>query len=79
MTPATIPATETPYPRPAYAWYVVVVLLLAYILAFVDREVIAQLVPDIKKSLQISDTKISFLLGGAFAVFYTFFGVLIAW
>ena len=28
MTPATIPATETPYPRPAYAWYVVVVLLL---------------------------------------------------
>ena len=68
-----------PYPRPAYAWYVVVVLLLAYVLAFIDREVIAQLVPDIKHSLQISDTKMSFLLGGAFAVFYTFFGVMIAW
>jgi MFS family permease len=79
MTPATIPATETPYPRPAYAWYVVVVLLLAYILAFIDREVIALLVPDIKRDLGISDTKMSFLLGGAFAVFYTFFGVLIAW
>lgn len=77
--PAASPAAEAPYPRPAYAWYVVVVLLLAYILAFIDREVIAQLVPDIKKSLQISDTKISFLLGGAFAVFYTFFGVAIAW
>lgn len=77
-TPATLPA-HVPYPRPAYAWYVVVVLLIAYILAFVDREVIAQLVPDIKRSLQISDTKISFLLGGAFAVFYTFFGVAIAW
>ena len=42
MTPATIPATETPYPRPAYAWYVVVVLLLAYILAFIDREAWAE-------------------------------------
>ena len=68
-----------PYPNPVYAWYVVVVLLLAYILAFVDREIIALLVPDIKASLQISDTQMSFLLGGAFAVFYTFFGVMIAW
>jgi len=68
-----------PYPNPVYAWYVVIVLLLAYILAFVDREIIALLVPDIKASLQISDTQMSFLLGGAFAVFYTFFGVMIAW
>jgi MFS family permease len=77
--PTPPPAQSIPYPRPAYAWYVVVVLLLAYILAFVDREIIALLVPDIKESLQISDTQMSFLLGGAFAVFYTFFGVLIAW
>jgi MFS family permease len=68
-----------PYPRPAYAWYVVVVLLIAYILAFVDREVMSLLVPDIKRTLGISDTKMSLLLGGAFAIFYTFFGVLIAW
>jgi MFS family permease len=77
-SPAALPA-DVPYPRPAYAWYVVVILLLAYILAFVDREVIALLVPDIKRSLQLSDTKMSFLLGGAFAVFYTLFGVIIAW
>ncbi len=70
---------QPPYPRPAYAWYVVVVLLLAYVLAFVDREVIALLVPDIKHDLGVSDTRMSFLLGGEFAVFYTFFGVLIAW
>jgi MFS family permease len=72
-------AQTPPYPHPAYAWYVVVVLLLAYILAFIDREIIALLVPDIKASLQISDTQMSLLLGGAFAVFYTFFGVIIAW
>jgi len=71
--------SSPPYPHPIYAWYVVVVLLLAYILAFVDREIIALLVPDIKASLKISDTQMSLLLGGAFAVFYTFFGVIIAW
>ncbi len=68
-----------PYPRPAYAWYVVVVLLLAYILAFVNREVIALLVSDIKRDLGISDVRMSLLLGGAFAIFYTFCGVVIAW
>ncbi len=77
--PGSAPGTIPPYPAPLYSWYVVVVLLLAYILAFVDREVIALLVPDIKQSLHISDTEMSLLLGGAFAVFYTFFGVLIAW
>lgn len=80
MSSSDAPAAKSvPYPHPAYAWYVVVVLLLAYILAFIDREIIALLVPDIKASLQISDTQMSLLLGGAFAVFYTFFGVAIAW
>jgi MFS family permease len=69
---------DRPYPSAAYSWYVVVVLLAAYILAFVDREIIAQLVPGIKATLHISDTQMSLLLGAAFAIFYTFFGVLIA-
>ena len=90
MTPATLPAAATPadpaavravppYPDQAYAWYVVVVLLLAYIIAFIDREIINLLVPDIKASLGINDTQMSLLMGGAFAIFYTFFGLLIAW
>lgn len=68
-----------PYPRPAYAWYVVGVLLVAYIFAFIDRDVIALLVQPIKADLDISDTQMSLLLGGAFALFYTFFGIPIAW
>ena len=68
-----------PYPRPAYAWYVVSVLLIAYILAFIDREVMALLVHDIEATLKISDTQMSLLLGGAFAIFYTFCGAGIAW
>ena len=63
------------YPRAGYAWYVVAVLLVAYILAFVDRDVISLLVQPIRADLGISDLQMSFLLGGAFALFYTFFGM----
>jgi MFS family permease len=68
-----------PYPAAAYAWYVVAILLLAYILAFVDREVMSLLVKSIETSLDISDTQMSLLLGGAFALLYTLLGVPIAW
>ncbi len=81
MTAAERPSDRAlpPYPNPAYAWYTVVVLLIAYILAFVDRDVIALLVQPIKADLDIGDTQMSLLLGGAFALFYTFFGIPIAW
>jgi len=72
-------AIDASYPRPAYAWYVVVVLLLAYILAFVDREVMSLLVKSIEASLRLSDTQMSLLLGGAFALLYTLLGIPIAW
>ena len=86
MTPATLPAAAPPtdptvaravppYPDQAYAWYVVVVLLLAYILAFVDREIINLLVPDIKASLGINDTQVSLLQGFAFAIFFSIAGI----
>ena len=67
------------YPRPAYAWYVVSVLLVAYIFAFIDREIMAIMVKDIEATLNISDTEMSLLLGGAFAIFYTLCGTAIAW
>lgn len=72
-------APETPYPNRAYAWYVVGVLLIAYILSFVDRELLGLLVEPIKADLELSDTQMSLLLGPAFAIFYTAFGVPIAW
>ena len=71
--------SDFPYPRPAYAWYVVTVLYLAYVLAFVDREIIALMIRDIKISLRLSDWQISWLLGLAFAVFYTVIGILLGW
>ena len=66
------------WPAPAYAWYVVLILTLAYTVSFVDRQIINLLVEPIKADLQISDTQISLLQGLAFAVFYSVLGVPIA-
>jgi MFS family permease len=63
------------YPSPAYAWYVVAVLTLAYVVSFIDRQILSLLVKPIRTDLRISDTEISLLMGATFAVFYTLFGI----
>jgi len=63
-----------PYPRDAYAWYVVAVLMLAYVLSYVDRSILTLLVVPIKRDIGLSDTQISLLHGFAFALFYTLMG-----
>ncbi|WP_338425183.1 spinster family MFS transporter [Sphingopyxis kveilinensis] len=67
------------WPRPAYSWYVVGVLLLAYTLSFIDRMILTLLVAPIRAALEISDTEVSLLIGLAFALFYTLLGLPIAW
>lgn len=64
-----------PWPRPGYAWYVVVVLLLAYTCSFIDRMILTLLVAPIRADLGISDTQMSLLVGFAFAVLYTLAGL----
>lgn len=59
----------------AYAWYALFVLVLVYIVNFVDRQILSILVPDIKRDLGVSDAQIGFLYGTAFAVFYALFGI----
>lgn len=63
------------YPNPVYAWYVVVLLTAAYIVSFIDRQVMNLMVEPIKASLNISDTQMSLLLGLAFGLFYTVMGI----
>ncbi len=63
------------YPSPVYGWYVVVILTLAYVISFLDRQILALLVSPIKRDLGISDTQMSLLLGLAFAIFYTVLGI----
>ena len=63
------------WPRPAYAWYTTGVLMLAYTLSYIDRQILSMLVGPIKADLGISDTQIGLLQGFAFAIFYTFVGI----
>ncbi len=71
------PAVEEPYPSATYAWYVVVVLTVVYVFSFIDRQILNLLVRPIRRDLGISDTQMSLLMGFSFAVFYTFFGILL--
>ena len=62
-----------------YPWYVVSVLMLAYISSFIDRQVLALLVEPLKRDFDISDTQVGLLIGFSFAIFYTFLGLPIGW
>lgn len=59
----------------AYAWYALSVLVLVYVVNFIDRQILSILVGDIKRDLGVSDAQIGFLYGTAFAVFYALFGI----
>jgi len=61
-----------------YAWYVVLLCMVAYIFSFVDRQILALLIEPIREDLQISDTQFSLLNGLAFSLFYATMGIPIA-
>ncbi|WP_423141046.1 spinster family MFS transporter [Parablastomonas sp. CN1-191] len=58
-----------------YSWYVLFVLVLVYILNFIDRQILSILAVDIKADLKLTDGDLGFLGGAAFAVFYALFGI----
>ena len=69
---------EPPFPRRAYGWYVVALLIVAYIVSFIDRGILALLVRPIKADLGLTDTQMSWLMGPAFGLFYATLGIPIA-
>ena len=75
MAESETQAHEEAYPPSGYAWYVVGVLTLVYIFSFIDRQILNLLVRPIRRDLGITDFQMSLLMGFAFAVFYTFFGI----
>lgn len=54
------------------------VLLIVYILNFLDRQIVNILAEEISRDLHLSDTQIGLMTGLAFALFYTFLGIPIA-
>ena len=75
---ALVTSDEPPYPSAPRAWWAVLLLLLLYVLSFVDRQVISLMIDPIRTDLGIGDLGASLLTGFAFAAFYTLFGIPIA-
>jgi MFS family permease len=57
------------------AVYALAVLTLANVLNYLDRQVVSILAQSIKQDLQLDDAQLGFLLGTAFAVFYSVVGI----
>lgn len=62
-------------PVPTYSWYALSVLVLVYVLNFIDRQILSILANDIKADLGVDDSYLGFLYGTAFAIFYALFGI----
>lgn len=63
----------------AYPYFVLLLLCLVYTFNYLDRQIISILAEPIKRDLNLSDTQIGLVSGFAFAVFYTTFGIPVAW
>lgn len=63
------------YPSSLSAWTTVTILMVAYVLSFIDRQILNLLVGPIRRDLVISDTQMSLLMGLSFALFYTVCGI----
>jgi MFS family permease len=79
VTPAADPVAASSdggrYPDARLAWVTVAILMVAYVLSFIDRQILNLLVAPVRRDLQISDTQMSYLLGLSFALFYTVCGI----
>lgn len=69
--------SDKTYPKPAYAWYVVVLMMFFYVLSFMDRQIIAVLLDPIKIDMGLTDVQISLIGGVAFGLFYSTVGIYI--
>lgn len=74
MHPDHAPGTHSP----AYSWTVVALLMVAYVVSFIDRQIMALLIEPIRADLGINDTQFGILHGVAFSLFYAVLGIPIA-
>ena len=66
---------STAWPKPIYAWLFTSILLVAYIISFIDRQMINYLVVPIKEDMGLTDFEISFIQGWGFVLAYIIFSI----
>ena len=67
------------YSSKSYRTFVLVLLTIVYGFNFIDRQIMGILAPFIQEDLGLTNTQLGLLIGLAFAVFYTFVAIPIAW
>lgn len=72
-------SSSIPFPNPHYAWYVAALMLVVYILSYVDRYILSLLIEPIKASLGLTDFQIGLLIGPAFVILFVTVGLPIGW
>jgi MFS family permease len=71
--PATFPRSSP------YSWYVVGTLLVAWIFAYLDRQVLILLIPSLEADLGLTNTQVSLVQGVSFGIFFALAGIPIGW
>ena len=71
VTNAKSIAQADEYPSSGQANYLLGLMFLAYVVSFIDRQVLGVLVGPIKADLDLSDFQFSLLQGAAFAILYS--------
>jgi MFS family permease len=80
MTTDTLTDAQAPAPhRPGYRFYVLAVLILIYMLNFLDRQIIGILAAPLKEEFGMSDSQFGLLGGIAFASVYSTLAIPLAW
>jgi predicted MFS family arabinose efflux permease len=64
--------------KPEGRAYILVVVTLVYVVNYLDRQILAILMPQIKAEFHLSYTEVGYLIGPAFAVVYAVLGVPLA-
>ena len=72
-------ASAEPAVRPGYRYYVLAVLILVYMLNFLDRQIIGILAAPLKAHFGLSDSQFGLLGGIAFASVYSTLAIPLAW
>jgi MFS family permease len=75
MTSASLNLQDTPARIPRSAYFALFVLVLANLFNMLDRQIVSILAQSIKADLKLDDADLGFLLGTAFAVFYSIVGI----
>lgn len=60
-------------------WQTIIILLIIYTLAYLDRQILTLLVDPIRNHLGVSDVQMGFLQGLGFTLFYALCGPFIGW